>query len=127
MSKIGVWSILKWTWRVARNLLYLALVWYVLSQLRGRPETVIVPILGLLYVGIRVVGIGVAYGLLQQGRGLAVLEAQVRGITNPNYRQHELNDLLEKQSLPLYADIFLESTFLTLISLLCAVYLFTAI
>jgi hypothetical protein len=44
---------LAYGWRVARNLLTLAVVLYVFNHLQGHAEKVIIPTLGLVYVAIR--------------------------------------------------------------------------
>jgi hypothetical protein len=41
-------------WRIVSDVVYLAVVLYILSRLHERPETVIVPILGLIYVRVRI-------------------------------------------------------------------------
>ena len=39
------WTACRWTWRIATNAFSILVVLYVLSQLHGRMENIIVPIL----------------------------------------------------------------------------------
>ena len=48
-----MWIALGYAWQVAINILYLLIIAYVFGQLQGRPEKVVVPMLGLIYVAVR--------------------------------------------------------------------------
>ena len=41
----------RYAWNVLQWAVYALIAWYVLGQLHGRPEALIVPILGILYCG----------------------------------------------------------------------------
>ena len=65
---------LGYTWRVLINVLYIAVVLYVLDKLQGRPEAITVAILGLIYVAIRSIAIGQGLGL---ANSLKIIEADL--------------------------------------------------
>ena len=77
------WTILKWTWRIAVNVLLLLAVAYILSRLESRAERVIVPILGELYVVIRVIGPGLYVMFMTQAFALDTLQTEIRTAANP--------------------------------------------
>ena len=119
---------LKWTWRVAANILYTLIVWYVLSQLRGRPESLIVPILGLIYVTVRTLGMSLAQISLHHVMALGSIETQLRAITDPDhYRDRDVTEELGKMKTRISGNIVIESIGLFVLSLLCLFYHFNAI
>jgi hypothetical protein len=121
-------TVLTWAWRVSANLVYLLVVGYVLGQLHGRPETVIVPILGLIYVTIRVLAIGLGLTFMQLGISLDDLRSELRTGFNPQY-QRDLEELEEirRAAASSRARLYLDDVFLGLISLLCLFQLFSAL
>ncbi len=88
---------LRWTWRAVVNVVYTLVVWYVLSEFRRRPENVILPVLGLIYVAVRTLGLNLAPFILMQTLALARIEAQVRATTEVGYhRENGDVEALEK-------------------------------
>jgi hypothetical protein len=76
------WTVMKWAWRVAENIFYALVVWYVLTHLRGPPENVVVPVLGLLYVTLRALGVNLGQITLQSALALDSIQQQLRAISD---------------------------------------------
>ena len=122
------WNVAKWAWRIAANVFYLLVVWYVLDQLPGGPEKIIVPILGLIYVRIRSVGYGNAHRGLQLALVLNDIDSKLNRLLDPGY-QRDLEELRENRRVmgSVQARSYVDLAGFGLISLLCLWYLFTAI
>jgi hypothetical protein len=122
------WAILKWIWLVGANIFYLIVISYVFGQLRGRPETIIVPILGLIYVLIRSFWISFALTVLEFGSAIDGLQAQTRRLAEPSYEPDQ-TDLEEtkKKAASIRAKLYVVSAFLAIVSLLCLLQLFTSL
>jgi hypothetical protein len=121
-------DVAKWTWRIAANVFYLLVVWYVLNQLRGGPEKIIVPILGLIYVRIRSIECGNAYIGLQLALVLNDMDSKLNKLIDPEYQQ-DMEELRENRRVmgSVQARSYLDLAGLGLISLLCLWFLLNAI
>jgi hypothetical protein len=122
------WTVMKWAWRVAENIFYVLVVWYVLSHLRGHPENVIVPVLGLIYVMLRTLGINLGQITLQNALVLDSVQQQLRAISDVHYQRdrYEIREI-ERMKVRLTGDMLIESLSICIIFLLCIWYLFSAL
>jgi hypothetical protein len=118
----------RWAWRIAENVFYAAVVWYVLSRLRGHPENVIVPILGLIYVALRTGGVSLAQITLQHALALDSIQQKLRTMSDASYvRDRDEIQAIEQMKHRLTGDIGIESISLCAIGAICVWFLFTAL
>lgn len=82
-----VTNFLKWGWQIGENVFYVLLVWYVLSHLHGRPENIIVPVLGLIYVALRTTGMRLGQMTLQHALALDAIQQRLRVLSDADYRR----------------------------------------
>src|SRR5271169_835997 len=127
-SAVVKWNIAKWAWRIAANVFYLLVVWYVLDQLRGGPEKITVPVLGVIYVTIRTIGYGNAYFSMKLALVLDDMNNKLNRLIDPGYQRDseelkEARRIMEANQARSYVDL----ASLGLISLMCLWYLFNAI
>jgi hypothetical protein len=117
-------KIVGYIWRVITNLFYLALVLYALDQLRGRTETLIISTLGLIYVTIRTIAWGQFIAMLGTNSALQVqldtIQARLDGTFDPMMLAEEITALQSTWRVKWVID----SIFLAIISLLCALSFF---
>jgi hypothetical protein len=94
----GSGIVIKWASFIFIGFFKILVVLYVFGQLRGRPETVIVPILGLIYCSL---SSGFIYRSFQDLNLILVLNdlyTQVKTIGDPNYSwSHGEYEALEKK------------------------------
>lgn len=122
------WTISKWVWWTAINVFYLLVVWYVLEQLSSRPEKVIVPILGLIYVTIRSIAYSNGYIIIQLALILDDTNNNLNRLIDPSYeRDLEQLNVTTKRMQSNQALSYVDLAGFGLNSLLCLFYLFTAI
>jgi hypothetical protein len=121
-------NFLKWGWRIGENIFYVLVVWYVLSHLHARPENIIVPVLGLIYVALRTAGIRLGQMTLQHALALDGIEQRLRILSDANYRRDpdELKEI-ERMKARLTGDILIQSISLSVVSLICVWFLFDAL
>lgn len=77
-----MWTALKWVWHIGWQILYLALTYWILSQLQGHAENVIVPMLGLLYSAIRATAIGNAFANIKWALIIAGMSHEIFKISH---------------------------------------------
>ncbi len=106
---------------VAINCLYMAIILAVFDQIHHRPEAVIVAILGLLYVTIRMIGIGLS--LHQQQIALLVTKhfVRIRTLLGDPEAESEAAHLLEyrKAAEKKWPSTYINFTFLGITSIIC--------
>jgi hypothetical protein len=117
---------LGYAWQIGANLLYLAVVWYVLERFDQRPESVIVPILGMLYVTIRYVGLGVYSGVVALAVALDDVQKRLQAPDPSAYVPDEETVKARRRMDHQQIKAYLESIFIAIISLLCVWKFFTA-
>jgi hypothetical protein len=84
-------------WRIITNVIFLAIVLYILAQLHERPETVVVPILGLLYVRIHALGFGMAGIRKTFFQALDEVDERLKWFADASYmRDHAATAKIEK-------------------------------
>ena len=114
-------SLLAYLWRIAMNLIMLAIVVGILSRVHDRFETIVVAILGLLYVTIRTIAFGQALMFTQLAIGIDSDFSRIRrllGDESVDEHQKEVTELkanFDRRMGRAYVDIF----FLAIISLIC--------
>jgi hypothetical protein len=120
-------KIVGYIWRVIVNLFYLAVVVYALDQLRGRTETLIISTLGLIYVTIRTIAWGQFIAMLGTNSALQLrldtIQARLDGTFDPIMPAEEIAALQKTWQVKWIID----SIFLAIISLLCALTFFTGL
>jgi hypothetical protein len=122
------WTVMKWAWRVAENIFYALVVWYVLTHLHGHPENVVVPVLGLMYVMLRTIGVNLGQITLQSALALDSIQQQLRAISDASYhRDRDEIQEIERMKVRLTGDMLIESVSICVIFLLCLWYLFNAL
>lgn len=121
-------NFLKWGWRIGENIFYVLVVWYVLSHLHARPENIIVPVLGLIYVALRTTGISLGQLTLQHALALDGIEQRLRVLSDANYRRNpgELKEI-ERMKTRLTGNILIQSISLSIVALICVWFLFDAL
>src|SRR5262249_19218090 len=88
---------LGYVWRVLVNLFYVAIVLYVFDRLQGRHDTsIVVAILGLIYVTIRSIAIGQALGLIGVAKGLHVHLMRIRELLHDEHVEEYKLDFNEQ-------------------------------
>jgi|SRR6185437_30892 len=80
---------LGYAWQIGTNILYFLGVWFVLDQFHQRPESVIVPILGMLYVAIRVSAIAQTFGYIAHSEALDMINERLKALADPTYRREQ--------------------------------------
>jgi hypothetical protein len=123
-----VTNFLKWSCRIGENVLYVLLVWYVLSHLHGRPENIIVPVLGLIYVALRTTEISLGQMTLQHALALDAIQQRLQVMSDANYRRDpdEFKEI-ERMKARLTGHILIESISISVVSLICLWFLFNAL
>ena len=121
---------MKWLgyfWRVAVNGFYLFIVFYVLDKLDRRPEIITVAVLGLIYVTIRTIAIGQTVFHLHNYTQIAKSVLYLRSLVNdPTYEENKLDwEQAEARVPTVVAKLYIDGFFLSVISLLCLVVLFS--
>jgi hypothetical protein len=110
--------ILGYIWRVAVNVVVLLIVAWTLENLQGRTETLIIPVLGLIYVTIRTsfgyTGIAMADLAISHQEQLVAIRSWIDGTFSPV--DHTPDRLLLKR---VRNKFYIDGSFLFLISLLC--------
>jgi hypothetical protein len=120
-------TVLGYAWRIATNVFYLAVVFYVLEQLHQRPETIIVPVLGLIYLRVHMIGIALGTGHMVVFRFLNDINDRLKLLIDPHYqRDTELAAEIEKTTTPSGKDV-VDYIFISLVSLLCLWKLFVSL
>jgi hypothetical protein len=118
----------RWTWGIATNIFYALVVWYVLSNLRGHPENIIVPVLGLIYVALRTGGVSLGQITLQQFLALNTIYEKLRSMSDARYtRNPSEREAIEQMRFKLTGDAIIETVSLSIISLICLWFLFSAL
>jgi hypothetical protein len=118
---------LGYAWRVLVNLFYVAIVLYVFEKLHGRHETtILVAVLGLIYVTIRSIAIGQAHGAAVLAKGLTVELMRIRELLR--------DETIEGRRLAFKDDVevadrminkaYIDGFFLAIVSLICLLMLF---
>jgi hypothetical protein len=114
---------LGYIWKVAVNILILCIVGWALDKLHDRTETLIVAVLGMIYVTIRTTQGFQTLAIVQIGlthqEQLDAIRTWIDGTYQPD-RSEELT-LFKRARAKFYIDGF----FLALISLLCTLVFFT--
>ena len=121
---------MRYLWIVLVNCFYLFIVLVVFDRLGHRPETIVVAVLGLIYVGIRTLMIG---QIVFEANAFVQLHEQLfyirKLLKDPNadavYADFKKGG--EVDGSKAYRIIYLESFFLFVIFLVCLLVLFTSL
>lgn len=117
-------KIVAYIWRVLVNLFYLVVVMYALDKLHDRTETLIISTLGPIYVTIRTIAWGQFMGMLATNLALQVqldtIQARLDGTFDPIMPAKEITALQKSWQVKWIID----SIFLAIISLFCALTFF---
>lgn len=120
--------VLSYVWLLLSNTFYLLVVLYVFSRLHDRLETIVVAVLGLIYVTIR--SLAIAQWIDLTARSLAFLKQfeDLRLAVIPNYETDRSEwEIAEKLLTSVHIKMFLVSIFLMLIALVCLWRLFSVL
>jgi hypothetical protein len=113
---------------IAWYIFCLAVIWYVFDHLEGRPETVIVPILGLVYAASESRALIQATYNLTLGKGLDDVLSLLRSIAYPGWPPEKENAAEAKKITDAaQRSVYVQSVFLAILSPFCAYKLFTAL
>lgn len=115
--------------RIAVNLFYLVVVWLVLDQFDQRPEAVILPVLGMLYVEIRRIQLGMGVNFSLIGMTLGDIRTHLNLPTEiiSGIDMAKVFATLREDQPRMWARFFIDAFFLTAIFLLCLWKFFTAL
>src|SRR6185437_2824290 len=128
ISGRGTMRALGYAWYIATNIFYVLVVVLVLTQLHERPESIIVPVLGLIYVRIHMLGVGLSSMTMISHRSLDLLHERVKKLIDPDYlRDPEVVADIEKKLTPDSGRLLINSIAMGLISLACLWKLFVAL
>jgi hypothetical protein len=119
---------LGYIWRVLVNLFYVAIILYVFEKLNGRHETtVLVAVLGLIYVTIRSIAIAQGHGLIEITKGLRGELLRVRELLHDESIEDHKRELTEAFEVVDRAMIkgYIDGFFLGIVSLICLFVLFS--
>ncbi|HYY13933.1 MAG TPA: hypothetical protein VE758_05820 [Chthoniobacterales bacterium] len=119
---------LGYTWRVLVNLFYVAIILYVFDKLHGRHEiTVLVAVLGLIYVTIRSIAIAQGNGFIEVTKGLRGELLRIRELLHDEFAEDHKRELTEAFEVVDRAMIkgYIDGFFLGIVSLICLFVLFT--
>ncbi len=120
---------LGYAWKIGVNIFYVAVVVAVLSFVAGRPETIILPILGVLYVTIRLIGMGIAHSVYVLAASLDRIERRLNAQDVEDFREQESEFSEERTNRlnKLSWDMAIDGTGLGIITLVCLWKFFVAI
>jgi hypothetical protein len=114
--------VLGYTWRVLINIFYIAVVLYVFDKLQGRSEAIItVAVLGLIYVTIRSIAIGLGMGITNFFKVIEADLIRLRELVRDEHVRHRWEDskahseVLSRE----HNKAFIESFFLFIVSIIC--------
>jgi hypothetical protein len=113
---------LGYTWRVLVNLFYVALILYVFDKLNGRHEiTVLVAVLGLIYVTIRSIALSQGHSFIEITKGLRGELLRIRELLHDEFVEHHKRELTEALEVVDRAMIkgYIDGFFLGIVSLIC--------
>jgi hypothetical protein len=115
-----------YVWRVAVNAFYVLVIWYVLANLHGRAESIVVPVLGLLYVEIRAHASARARAGVALGHALVEITERLKALADSNYKRSE-DEVAEIRAFTekMEAQSNIEAVFQVAASVLCLWKLFT--
>jgi hypothetical protein len=121
-----MWTALGYAWRVTTQIFYFLVVWYVLEQLHDRLESVIIPVLGLLYVAVRSAALSVSWTTIHIGVALDEINERLKTLCNATYqREKEVSDEIQRRFKQTNFRLYIELGGQSLIGLLCLWKLFT--
>jgi hypothetical protein len=119
---------LGYTWRVLVNLFYVAIILYVFEKPNGHHETtILVAVLGLIYVTIRSIAFAQGHSLIEITKGLRKELLRVRELLHDESIEDYKRDLAEAFEVVDRAMIkaYIDAFFLGIVSLICLFVLFT--
>jgi diphthamide synthase (EF-2-diphthine--ammonia ligase) len=131
-----MWRALQITWRIVWRAIELAIVIYVLGAITDRSTSLIVGVLGLIYVTIRSAMLGIAWAFVHMETVLDRQVYELERLLRYQIERHEPIDLVqfgEIRSAPdtetvtkrFYVDSFIAWAFLALLFLICLLYVFS--
>jgi hypothetical protein len=120
---------LGYAWRVLVNLFYVAIVLYVFEKLHGRHETtILVAVIGLVYVAIRGIAIAEAHVLIGIAKDLAGQLIRVRELLHDKLVEDDKLKFEEQEQVMMdrvLTKLRIDGLFLGVVSLICLLVLFT--
>jgi len=85
MNGMDTWAVVQLIWQVVTKILAAVLVWYVLSHLHSGSESVIVPILGMIYTILRQQAISLAKGMILFTLMIDNIQQQLSALSDKDY------------------------------------------
>jgi hypothetical protein len=119
---------LGYTWRVLVNLFYVAIILYVFEKLNGHHETtILVAVLGLIYVTIRTIGIGQTHVSIDISKALRGDLIRIRELLHDEFIDDHKLELKEQTQVVdrVIVKAYIDAFFLGIVSLICLFVLFT--
>lgn len=116
-----------YAWSVIANCIYLSVILYVFDKLDGRLEFILVSILGLIYVAVRTIGIGLVMMLYESDFVRQKEFAKIRTLLNDANVQSEFKefDNIARDKSRRFVNMWIDIAFLALIGPLCLIELFS--
>jgi hypothetical protein len=121
---------LRYAWTVAVNCFYLFVIVWVFDKLDGHRElSITIAVLGLIYVTIRNIGMGLAAGIFESlSRTQRQLLQVQQFVRDPNYDTNQKRlDEEEELKKTTVVKMYINSFFLWLIGLVCLLVLFATL
>jgi hypothetical protein len=119
-------TFIAYAWRVVSNVIQVIVVFYVFAHLNDRLETIVVSILGLIYVTIRSIAFGQWYVLANFGIGMERDFVFIRKLVGDDVAaREELLADAQKGFERLYLKFAIDGVALAIISLTCLIQLFS--
>lgn len=124
---LGFMSFLAYVWRIFVNLMMLLIIAVTLSGARGRFESTVISLLGLIYITIRSVGIGHAMIYFAFGNALDAELTQIRELLGDSRLDHQLEvEETKKISRGKIRRLYVDSAFLSIAFIIFLIALLTA-
>jgi hypothetical protein len=119
----------RYVWSISSCLVQLAIILFVFGHLKGRTEDITVAILGLLYVTIRSIAIGLGVGLFKFWLAMDKELIRIREMLGEDasliQERNETNTRLEDKIIT--GGMVITGIFLSIVGLICLVVLFQTI
>ena len=119
--------IAEYVWQIAANALYVVVVIFVLNRLEGRPEQIVVAVLGLLYVSSRAQALSTSRTFVNLAWGISDHFVRIRELLgDETLDEHKMKIQKPKTEAPhVIAKSVIDGVFLSIISLICLITIWT--
>ena len=111
---------MRYAWRIVVNIVYLFIVAVILDRVRDRSAAILLPVLGILYVAIQAMALGMGHSFMDMGHAIDRIERRILAL-QPGYRPEDLATQIERDDAIGRASIlmFIDVAALWAIGLLC--------